>query len=190
MNKTSFLKKIFTKKTTDYSFTIMFFLIFSMFIVFAIRPSLTTAASLKKEQEDLRKIDSLYENKIMSITQVQDLMEQNRDQFPLLSQAVSDLPAINKIIEDIKSTGDRNSFTVKKANIGEVNLTTADKKSLQRLQINVEGTSTFDNFLKFTQDLFNQRRLKTIQKMSISRDKDSSASGQLRIIMNIEGYYL
>src|SRR3990167_863968 len=48
----------------DYFFVIFFLLIFSVFIIFAIKPSLITAYSLKKEEIDLTKIDKVYEEKI------------------------------------------------------------------------------------------------------------------------------
>ena len=49
MNLGVILKSIFEKKSGDYIFIIFFLLIFSVFIIFAIKPSLATAYSLKKE---------------------------------------------------------------------------------------------------------------------------------------------
>ena len=54
------LKSIFEKKSGDNIYVIFFLLIFSIFIVFAIKPSLMTAYSLKKEEIDLTKIDQVY----------------------------------------------------------------------------------------------------------------------------------
>ncbi|GAB4219079.1 MAG: hypothetical protein Fur009_3420 [Candidatus Microgenomates bacterium] len=50
MNKVD-LKNIFTKKVQDYTYVILFLLIFSIFIIFAINPSLKTAFSLTKEKK-------------------------------------------------------------------------------------------------------------------------------------------
>lgn len=188
------ISKIFTKKTTDYTFTILFFLIFSLFILFAIKPSLTTAVSLKREESDLKVIDSKYEANIMNIVSVQSLMEENREQLPLLTDAISDHPQVNKMIEDIRKASDQTSFVLKKAGIGEVNLLDTKNKKLQRLRLTIEGTSDFDILMKFIQSLVNQRRLKTIEKMVISNSGDlesqASSSSQLKIIMDVEAYYL
>jgi len=184
-------KKIFTKKTGDYTFTILFLIIFSVFIAFAIRPSLTTVASLKKEEADLKKIDSIYETQIINMATIQSQIEEGRDQFPLLSQALADHPKVNKMIEDIKEAGDNSGLIVKKTQINEVNLYDTKNKSLQKLSVTIEGTSSFDNILKLTQMLFQQRRLKTINKIVISKDQEkSSDSAQLKVTMEIEGYYL
>lgn len=186
-------KKIFTKKTTDYTFTILFFLIFSMFIFFAIKPSLTTAASLKKEEIDLKAIDSRYENNIIDIASVQSLMEEHRDQLPLLTDAISNHPQVNKMIDDITKASEQTSFAIKKASIGEVNLLDTKNKQLLMLHLTIEGASDFDTLMKFIQSLSNQRRLKTIEKMVITESQDNqqaSPSGQLRVVMDIEAYYL
>lgn len=186
-------KKIFTKKTTDYTFTILFFLIFSIFIFFAIKPSLTTATSLKKEEIDLKAIDSRYENNIINIASVQSLMEEYRDQLPLLTDAISNHPQVNKMIDDITKAGELTSFAIKKASIGEVNLLDTKNKQLLTLHLTIEGASDFDTLMKFIQSLLNQRRLKTIEKMVITENQDNqqaSPSGQLRVVMDIEAYYL
>lgn len=190
MNAVKIPKNIFSKKVSDYTFAIMFFLIFSAFIIFAIRPSLTTATTLKREEFDLRRIDSLYENKIFSIATLQSQMEENRRDLPLLNQAISTYPQVNKMIEDIKDAADKNSLVIKKAAVSDVNLVDTKKKNLQELKVTIEGKGSFDDLLKFTAALFNQRRLKTIKKMVVSRDPESTASSQLKITLDIEGYYL
>ncbi len=190
----SITKKIFTKKATDYTFTILFFFIFSLFIFFAIKPSLTTAVSLKREESDLKTIDSKYENNIMNITSVQSLMEEHREQLPLLTDAISDHPQVNKMIDDIKKASDQTAFVIKKAGIGEVNLLDTKNKKLQALLLTIEGSSDFNSLMKFIQSLSNQRRLKTIEKMVITNsgnlEGQASSSGQLRVVMDIEAYYL
>ncbi len=192
MDISKLTKKIFTQKTTDYTFTIMFFLIFSMFILFAIKPALTTATGLKKEETDLEAIDKVYEGHIMNIANVQSTMEAYRDEFPLLEEAISTHPQVNKVIDDIKKSADNNSFNITNENIGEVNLLDTKNKNLQTLSITLEGQSSFDNLIKFITDLSNQRRLKTIQTMTISQPQvnQSTGSAQLKINMQIQAYYL
>lgn len=193
MAKVRITKKIFTKKAQDYTFTILFFLIFSLFILFAIRPSLTTAAGLKKEEVDLKAIDAQYENNITNIASVQSLMEQHREELPLLTDAIADHPQVNKMIDDIKKASDQTTFGLRKASIGEVNLLDTKVQDLQTLHLTIEGTSDFDTLMKFIQALFHQRRLKTVQRLIISRDQQqdqATASGQLKVIMEVEAYYL
>ena len=189
MEKSNLTKIIFSKKTSDYTFAVLFLLIFSIFIVFAIRPSLTTAASLKKEEKDLLKIDALYENKIMDIALVQSQIEENRDSLFLLNDAVSEYPQVNKMIEDVKKIADENDLFIKKASIADVTLL-KNQKSIDKISMIVEGSINFDNLVKFTDALKSQRRLKTVDKMIINRDIESTESSQLKVVMTINGYYL
>lgn len=190
MSKIKISKDIFSKKITDYTFFVLFFLIFSFFIVFAIRPSLSSIFTLKKEESELKKIDSLYEEKILNIALIQQHLENNRDNLDLLNQAIPNYPQINKMIEDIKEAADINSFQIKKADVSDVNLFAANKNNLETVKITVEGISNFDNFLKFITYLMNQRRLKTIEKIIITKDEESTTSSQLKVNFDIEGYYL
>ncbi len=183
------LKDIFTKKTRDYTFAILFLLIFSGFIVFAIRPSITTAFSLKKEEADLDKIDKTYESKIMDIASIQSQIEDHREELHLLDDAVSQYPEVNKMVEDVKTIADRNNFLIKKANIADVDLTVS-KKTMEKVSLIVEGKTSFEDFMVFMNELHSQRRLKTINKVIIGRDLESTGSGSLRVVITIDGYYL
>jgi len=189
MDLNDITKSVFQKKSGDYIFIIFFLLIFSIFITFAIKPSLTTAFSLKKEEIDLTKIDKVYEEKISSITLVQTQIEENRDNLPLLNQSISEQPEINKIIEDIKKIADKNSITIDKASIVDINLSKS-YKGKQDIELKMEATSNFENLKLFVTDLFSQRRLKLIDNIEISRDKESTNSGNLKIVLTIDGYYL
>jgi len=189
MNIRKISKSIFAKKTSDYVFIIFFLLIFSIFIVFAIKPSLTTAFSLNKEESDLRKIDKIYEEKISNITSIQTQMEENRNNLPLLNQSISNHPEVNKIIEDIKKITDKNSLTISKASIIDINLISTNQE-LQDVRLIMEVDVGFDNLRQFITDLFSQRRLKTIDNVVINRDKESSSSGDLKVVLTIDGFYL
>ena len=184
-----FFEKIFTKKAQDYSFSILFFLIFSIFIVFAIRPSLTTAFSLTKEGNDLKVLDNQYELQIGNIINLQSTIEENRDKLYLVDESISDSPQVNKIIADIKKAGDSNSIIISSLSIGEVNLTELDNKSLQTLKISLEGFGNYENLMAFIKTLFNKRRLETIEKMQIIKEEEDISSEVLKIKMDIQGYY-
>jgi len=183
------LEKIFTKKTQDYSFSILFFLILSIFVVFAIRPSLTTAFSLTKEENDLKTLDVQYEMQIGNIINLQSTIEENRDKLYLVEESISNSPQVNKIIMDIKKVGDSNSIIITSLSIGEVNLTELDNKSLQTLKISLEGSGNYENIMAFIKTLFNKRRLETIEKMKIIKDEKNTSNSTLTIKMDIQGYY-
>lgn len=183
------LKSVFVKKTANYIYVIFFLIIFSIFIIFAIEPSLRTAFSLKKEETDLSSVDQVYEQQINNITDVQSTIEANRDDLPLLNQSISVQPEVNKIVEDIKNTADKNSLIISKASIVNINLSKTNSE-LQSIQLVMEGNASFPNIRSFINDLFAQRRLKLVDNVVISQDKQSTGSGNLKVSMTIDGFYL
>ena len=189
MEKIIIPKEIFSKKVRDYTFAILFLLIFSGFIVFAIRPSITTAFSLRRQEADLSKVDRLYEDKIMDIAAVQTQVEQNRDNLPLLDQAVSENPQVNKMVEDIKNIADNNRFLIKKANIADVDLA-GSPTTINNVRLTVEGKTNFSDLMTFFGELSKQRRLKVVDQLLINRDPEASGEAELQVTLTIDGYYL
>lgn len=189
MNNKELIKNIFNKKTQDFTVAIIFLLVFSFFIFFIIKPSLSIAFSLKKEAADLKKINDLYDKKIIQVSNIQDAYINYRDTLPLLNKAISVNPEVNKIIDDIKKAADNNNFFINKANISNVDLKQS-KKDIDKVVLNIEGKTDFVNLLNFTKEIFNQRRLKTIDKIIINQDKESTEAGRLQVNLLISGYYL
>ena len=167
------------------------FLIFSIFIIFAIKPSLTTAFALQKEEQDLKNLNSLYEKKIVEIINLQSQIEKNRGRFYLLGHAIAARPEMNKLIKDLVALG---SVSDVKLGISAVDLSKTSTSSLQTLKITYEASGDFDSTLKLIQDIFNQRRLKSINVINITKEKakesESTASGKLKIALELSAYHL
>lgn len=180
-----------TKQTKDYLSLAFFFLVFAVFIGFAIRPSLTTAFSLKKEEGDLQRINDTYEQVISSIVANQTIFETTRDKLPLVDEAIPKEPRINNLIGNIEQSARENSVVFSKVNVGEVSLVEGKEDQLKSVIIQIEANSSFENLLKFVEELFSQRRIKFIKALEISKQEEiSTGSAQLEIKIQVEGYHL
>lgn len=185
------LRQIGSKKAKDYTFASLFFIVFSVFVFFAIRPSLVTAFSLKKEEEELSQLNLRYESVITKIVQIQSSFETYRDDLHLFSEAIPSSPNINRLIRDLEQATVINSVTIDKLNTGEVNLVDKTKGKLQSTTFTIEAGSSFENLLKTLEEVYNQRRLKKIKKFNISKQKnEATSSSGLKLKLEIEGFYL
>lgn len=185
------LKQISTKKAKDYTFASLFFIVFSIFVFFAIRPSLVTAFSLKKEEEELTKTDASYEAVISRIISIQSSLETHRDDLHLFSEAVPNSPNLYRLIRDIEDAAATSSVSIDKFSAGEVKLVDKSKTKLKSTPFAVEATSSFENLLQSIEEIYSQRRLKKINKFRISRSKtEASDSAGLKFQLEIEGFYL
>lgn len=192
MDKSKLLKKLFSEKTRDYTYFSLFFIIFSVFVIFAIKPSLTTAFSLKKEAEDLAKVNSYYDKVVMGVVNIQSLLENSRDQIFVMEQAISTRPRVNKVAGDLQSAADENNLKISKLSIEEINLTKDTQGVLKTVRVSMEARSSFEDLMGFIGSFYQQRRIKALNKLTVSRDNSevSTGSGQLKVVFDLEGYYL
>ncbi|MBI4004679.1 type 4a pilus biogenesis protein PilO [Candidatus Roizmanbacteria bacterium] len=192
MKETEILKKILSKKTTDYTFTVVFFFIFSFFVFFVIRPTLVTVFVLQKEVHELKELDKEYEKAIFSIVSVQSKLENNRSLFPMLSYAIPATPQVNKVVDDIRKVASASSIDIKRIEVNEINLKEIkEKDNVKPYIVSLETTSDFNTVNKFMAEIVGQRRLKTIKGISITKEnKESTESSQLKIQLEVEAYYL
>jgi len=192
MEKKLTLKKIFTKKTIDYTYTIFFLIIFSFFLFFVIRPNLLSIFQANKKIDNLIKDDNFLERQVQNLVSIQSSLEVNRDNISVLGEAISKMPQVNKLLEDLNSSIKNNNLVIDKLTIVDINLKKSQTEDiLKSVVFNVILKGSFNDFIKLTKDLYNQRRIKMIKSAVISRDtKESSTSGMLKIEINVEGYYL
>ncbi len=192
MNKIDLLDKLQNKKIKEYGFSIAFFMIFSFFIVFAIRPNLASVISLNEQLTQLRGLDVEYENSITKIINLQTLIEQNRENFYLLDESLPSTPQVNKVIDDIKKNASDSGIQIDKVVVDEVSLKEdSSKNKMKVFSVNMESSSQFESIKRFLDTMFQQRRLKAIQSLTLERDALSgSGSASLKIKLEIGGYYL
>jgi len=183
-------KDIFYKKAKDYTFSVLFFLIFSFSIFFIIRPTLVTLFSLKKQAKDLEEINQIYDQKIVMIAQVQQFLENNREKLPLLKEAIPDKPNLAKVIDDLNKVSSGSGLVFKKINAGATNLKEAKEKKYNQLVLTVEGEGDFPQMINFLEELLKQRRLKMVEKLIITKNQEGSPSGLLKVQMEIKTGYL
>lgn len=178
------------KKTKDYTFATLFFVIFSIFIFFAIKPSLSTAINLSKQETELLAIDKKYELLIGQIVQIQSALEGVRDRLYLVDEALPAQPYLNVVMSDIQISAKKNNVAIRNFNVQKINLIEPKKDEFRSIVVNLDLGSSFDDYIRFERDLIQQRRLKNIKSVTIDREAQGSESATLHIKAEIEGYYL
>jgi Tfp pilus assembly protein PilO len=192
MDKEYLIKQFTSKKAKDYTYAVIFFLIFSFFIFFVIRPNLVNVFSLQEELGKLRIMDAGYENVIKKIINIQTFLETNRSDLYLLDQAVSSTPQINKLVQDIETAASASGIIVTQINISKIDLKDkAVRTSKNVLTVNIATHTGFKEARVFVDSLISGRRLKTLKSITLDRnEKGSSSSAELDIKIDLEGYYL
>lgn len=192
MEKKQILKKLLSQKNKDYTYAIAFFLIFSFFILFIIRPNLVSVFEANNKIEELHTLDTFYNTQIDKIIELQTTLEENRDNMLLLNQAIAKKPEVNKILSDVDISSQEGGLVTSGITVSDINLKEKeDGDKLKSFTLNMNFNGDFQNSVSFIKKIFDQRRLKTISNLDISRDeKESSESSKLQITMMILGYFL
>jgi len=192
MNKAVIKRKLLVKKATDYSYTILFFISFAFFTFFVIRPNILTILSLQEESGRLHILDTGYENVIKKIVDIQTFLEENRTDLPLLDEALPNVPQISKLVNDSQLSASESGMNLNTLSINKVDLRdTAKKVTRKKVSLTIEGGANFLQSKSFITQVMDDRRLKTIRQITFDIDtKQGSASGNLRLVLEIEGFYL
>lgn len=192
MDKSTLIKKLLAKNVKDYTYATLFFFIFSFFVAFIIRPNLISVFGAKEKIEQLKKINALYDNQIEKIIEVQSILETNRDNLEYLDQAIAPNPKVNKVLSDLYNTASQNKLTPDKIDVSDVNLKDqGSAEKVKSLSVDLNAKGIFEDTIAFIKEIYQQRRLKLIQQLSVGRnEKETSTSSQLKIQLKIEGYYL
>jgi Tfp pilus assembly protein PilO len=180
------------EKVQSYSYSIGFFLIFSLFVYFAIRPNLITAFNLEKEKQDLKLQNKQYEEQILQIVNYQSTIEQYRDKMGLLDEAVPPSPNVVKVIDDIKQSASESGIALTSVSIDTIEF----KKDVEQYEevynfkINTTGKIQVQQFDAFLASLINQRRIKSIDTFQINKVQTEDNSESYNISLSITGFYL
>ncbi len=188
----NFIKSLNKEKIKDYLYPAIFFIIFSIFIVFAIKPSLTTVFELLKEEETLLEKNKQYERGIDFVSSNLYILESLRDKLYLLDSSIPNTPLVNKILEDIYKIGNDSNLTINRVNlIDKVEYPTQKILKIKTIGIEVESVGEFEDLVSLIEKMNAQRRMQTIKSIEVSnKDKTSTESSKLNIKIRFESYYL
>lgn len=193
MDRQSLVKKILNKKELrDYTYATLFLFTSSFFIFFVIKPALSIAFSLKKEATELRQISDQYEKNILRIINIQSQLETVRNDLYLIDEALPNKSKMKNLVDEIKNIASSEGIVIKELNFSKINLKkTKQGKNLNSLKIDIAIDANFPQIRNFTEKIIENRRLIEIDKLEIVKeDVLSTESAELKIEMEVKGFYL
>lgn len=194
MDKDQLIKKINKNKyIKDYFYIISFLLVSSFFILYVIKPSLLTALKSQQEVVELRKINQVYDANIVEIRRASDFLQETREKLNLLDQAIPKTPYAKKIIDDIKNIASEEGIQIKNLSLSSLDLKDLNQgNKLKNIEINMETIANYEKINHLILKLNNQRRLKNITNLQISKKEDVYSSAEANLILKLElfTYYL
>ncbi|MFH1827431.1 MAG: hypothetical protein ABH812_03320 [bacterium] len=192
INLKKLIKTLNNKNVKDYLYLTIFFLIFSVFIMFAIRPVIVTAFALKNQEKELEEKNLTYTQAIAHANSNFKILEEIRDRVFLINDAVPDSPQINKVVNDIQDASNQSSLTLNNIFLPDkVDYKDPKNKDFKNVKVSVKENGSFESVIDMINILYSQRRLKNIDTMDIfNQTIVSTDSGTLEVQVDIIGFYL
>lgn len=198
-------------KSQNYTAVIFSFLVVSLFGLYAIRPTIQTILTLKREIQDKTELSQKMEDKIAALIEAQAAYSQIEPSLPIIDQALpSDPQAIGLIIQ-IRNLASASNVVLATTQLPPVPLlgldatmaakpnTTPDTKKPQSFEFTISVVGPYAAIQTFLTGLTEMRRIVAIESVAIANEKvteqsasDSSdlTSGQLALTLNLLSYYL
>lgn len=189
-------------KANAYTTAIFSFLAVSLFGWYAVRPTLQTILTLRREISDNTKISARMEDKITKLIEVQASYQSVQDDLPLLDQAIPGTPNAIGVVSQLRNLAQVNNASVSSMTVSSVPIIgkpsestesgvkqDASNKKILNVPIAMIITGSYPELRSFVEGLITLRRIVTIDTVTLNLDSDmraSSTSSEIALKMTIK----
>ncbi len=188
-------------KTRVYSTVIFFFLVVALFGWYAVKPTIQTILSLRREIVDKKSVNQKMDEKIAALIEAQSILDAVGQRVSYIEDATPKNPDAVVVVRQLRDIATNTGASISAIQVASVpvmpNATVSASKAYTVKQINfpitmsIEGTyQTLSTFLK---NILAIRRVFTIDSISFSpnkkQDAGSATSPLLQLVIKMNAYY-
>ncbi|MEI8067371.1 MAG: type 4a pilus biogenesis protein PilO [Candidatus Shapirobacteria bacterium] len=169
------------------------FILISVFLFLAIKPTATTIFSLLGDIKSKELQTKQMKAKIVSIVAAQDLYSQVEEKYDVIESSLPDKPKYYQSALNFSSLSQKSNTSLDQVNF---NLSTDDNKKLSTnidsYSVNIISQSNYNSALEFIKNILSNRRLVDLKTIQLSKpdDKISTSSGNLKLNITAKLFYL
>lgn len=178
-----------SKKNATYFAAILSLLTLSFFGIFAIKPTLSTAVGLIKEIQDLKELNSKYEDKITSIVRAQSEYEKIRDDIPLFIETLPFTPDFTRLIKSQEALSTSSSISMDKLTLDGMPISqTKITGKLTTFNFSLSLNGDYNNFYSYISHFLKAQRLSSIDDIDLNQEQ-ATTGGKLSVVVKAKSYY-
>lgn len=176
------LSEIRTQKIISISLTLI---VLCLFGLFAINPTLSTIAKLRKEISDNEIVNQKLGEKISALNSLQQAYSRLEDDLPQLLGSIPTSPLVPLFIGQIQAVAKNTNIQISQLQSSQVDLFKDGEVSQKYLvyDFSFTGDGTYEDVTKFIENIVNMQRIVGIETSTINNAENNNRS--LRI--NIQG---
>jgi Tfp pilus assembly protein PilO len=164
------------ENTRSFVTLILTFAALSFFGIFAINPTLTTIANLKKEITDNTSVDEQLRTKIQNLSDLEQQYSQLGSNLTNIYNAVPQNAQAPLLTAQIYSLAQKHNLTINTFRIDEVQLASIPTISSDESYIfTLQALGNYTDMIAFSNELANLDRVITVESMEIGRDSQTNA---------------
>lgn len=157
------------------------------FLIFAINPTLSTIANLKKQISDAKFVEERLSTKVNSLSTLSQQYQIIQPDIPFVLDAIPENPKVPTLVGQIKKLSEENSVEITNIEILPVTLTAKSTSQSADFSFNIVGNSDFINTQSFLNNLVNMQRALSITSIQIT--KNSKTENQVDFIFKGSAYF-
>lgn len=157
----------------------------SFFGIFAINPTLSTIAELKRQLSDLQFVYQKLVTKAQNLSTLQDAYRSLTGDLPIVFNALPQKPEAPKLLAQVNGLLSQSNLRITSLRTYGVEITPGkmpSEESASSFVFSVEAEGTYENMLSFVQSLTQIDRLITVETLSIDKDDKRDL-----LILNLRG---
>lgn len=152
------------------------------FALFAINPTLSTIAGLRREIEDSKFVELRLSQKINSLSSLSTEYIDIQDDIPFILDAIPDQPEVPTLIGQIQSVARSSNVVVSNLEVSKIGLTNQNFATRSSsFTFELTGLSSYDNLQRFISNLINMQRVVSIESISITKTAELNDNLQLNL---------
>jgi Tfp pilus assembly protein PilO len=173
-------KKVSSRRGKAYAGLILSFLTASFFAVFALRPTVLTIISLRRQVTDFQKVDRELQEKIDALSRLSFTYRSLEPDLVVIETAVPTQTNLSTLVQNLAEVGDNFGVTLNGFVVSDLRLTSTDisemgkrkmiKPRLDPVKFTVTYTGPYEGLLDVLEGLNKLNRLIVIDKFSLTAE--------------------
>ena len=159
------------EKTKNYSIIIFSLISLSFFGIFAINPTLSTIAKLKKELSDTKFVDEQLSKKIANLSSLQEKYNIVEKDIPIVLAAIPKNPQVPLLMGQIQAVSRQTGVEIINLQSFEVDVPGShnDQKKYSSFSFSTSVRGNYENLTNFISTLSSMERVISLDTLSINR---------------------
>ena len=175
----------FKKEKTQQFVTVVFtFVALTFFALFAINPTLSTIAKLKKELKDDQFVEQQLKQKIANLQSLQNEYGEVEKDLEVVLKAIPENPDAPILVADIQGFAVSENVNLTGTQVFEVEVSKADTPlGYSSFVFSLTAEGSYENLYNFIEKLSRMRRIISFESISLTK----TSSDNSNLVLNLKG---